>query len=284
MLLQEIKERMFAQEEPVVPSENPYLNDPSLYQGPSPLWTMFWDLMGFLYILFMIWMLVDCVRKDPDRFLWFWIIFIFQPAGAFIYFFVRWLPTNQFELPEFARPFLRQRRLNELETAAMQIGNPYQFVRWGDALKDAGIDQKSLEAYQQALAKEPDNLQALWGAAQVEMKLKQFESVKARCQKILDEEPEYKFGDVSLMYCKTVCELDASELAREELAKHTKRWRQPEALYMLADLQAEAGDHQAARKTLQGMLLDINGSPRGIARKFVRWKSKAKRMLKRLPR
>ena len=251
---------MFAQEEPVSPPQDPFLNDPTMYEGPSPLWSFLESGFAFLYLLFWVWMLVDCLRKDPDRFLWFWVILIFQPFGALIYFFLRWLPTNQFQLPEFARPLLRQRRLNELETAAMQIGNAYQFVRWGDALKDAGVFQKSLAAYQQALAKEPDNLQALWGAAQ------------------------NKFGDVSLMYCKTICELDTPEKAREQLVVHTKRWRQPEALYLLATLEAEAGDHQTARKTLQSMLLDINGSPRGIARKFVRWKSKAKRLLNKLPK
>ncbi|MCH9789452.1 MAG: hypothetical protein K0U82_01435, partial [Planctomycetes bacterium] len=86
------------------------------------------------------------------------------------------------------------------------------------------------------------------------------------------------------LFCKTLCELDTPENAREQLAKHTKRWRQPEALYILATLEVDAGDNQAARKTLQSMLLDINGSPRGIARKFVRWKSKARRLLKRLPK
>jgi len=188
-----------------------------------------------------------------------------------------------FSFLNFARPLFRQRRLNELETAALQIGNAYQFVRWGDALKEAGIYQKSLDAYQRALTKEPDNLQALWGAAQIEMKFKQFEIAQQRCQQILEADPEYKFGDVSLLYCKTICELDTPEQAREQLVIHTKRWRQPEALYMLARLEVEAGDHRAARTTLQGMLLDINGSPRGIARKFVRWKSKARRLLKRLP-
>lgn len=274
---------MFAQEEPLSPSQNPYLNDPGLYGAPSPVWNAIWYVFEILYFLFWIWMLVDCIRKDPDRFLWFWVIFIFQPLGAILYFFVRWLPTNHFQLPEFARPLFRQRRLNELETAALQIGNAYQFVRWGDALKEAGIHQKSLDAYQRALTKEPDNLQALWGAAQIEMKFKQFESAQHRCQQILEADPEYKFGDVSLLYCKTICEIDTPEKAREQLVIHTKRWRQPEALYMLAKLEVEAGDHRAARTTLQGMLLDINGSPRGIARKFVRWKSKARRLLKRLP-
>ena len=276
---------MFAQQEPVsTPPPDPFLNDPALPVGPSPFWGFLESLFGILYFLFWVWMLVDCLRKDPDRFLWFWVILVFQPFGAVIYFFLRWLPTNSFQLPEFARPLFRQRRLNELETAAMQIGNPYQFVRWGDALKDAGVLQKSLAAYKQALAKEPHNLQALWGAAQIEMKFKEFDKAQSRCQQILEADPEYKFGDVSLMFCKTVCELDSPETAREELARHAKRWRQPEALYMLATLEAEAGDHEAARKTLQGMLLDINGSPRGIARKFVRWKSKARRLLKRLPR
>lgn len=275
---------MFAQEEPAVPPSNPYLNDPYAYDAPSPVMGFIGDVFWFLYFLFWVWMLIDCIRKDPDRFLWFWVILIFQPFGALIYFFIRWLPTNQFQLPEFARPLFHQRRINELETAALQIGNAYQFVRWGDALKEAGIQQKSLDAYLQALKKEPDNLQALWGAAQIEMQLKKYESAKNRCHIILGVDPEYKFGDVSLLYCKTICKLDSPEEARTHLIKHTKRWRQPEAMFMLATLEAEAGDHQAARKTLQGMLLDINGSPRGIARKFVRWKSKARRLLKHLPK
>lgn len=275
---------MFAQEEPFHSPPSPYLDDPYSYSAPSPVMGIIWDIFWFLYIVFMVWMLVDCFRKDPDRFLWFWVILIFQPIGAFIYFFVRWLPSNQFQLPDFAKPFFHQRRLNELETAALQIGNAYQFVRWGDALKEAGIHQKSLDAYLQALKKEPENLQALWGAAQIEMHLKKYESAKDRCQKILDLDPEYKFGDVSLLHCKTICQLDSPDKARECLVKHTKRWRQPEAMFMLAELEAEAGDHQAARKTLQGMLLDINGSPRGIARKFVRWKSKARHLLRHLPK
>lgn len=275
---------ILAQDEPESPVQNPYLNDYDLYGAPSPVWGWIGDLFWFLYILFWVWMLVDCVRKDPDRFLWFWVILVIQPIGALIYFFVRWLPTNQVQLPEFARPFFRQRRLNELETAALQIGNAYQYVRWGDALKDAGIQQKSLDAYLEALKKEPENLQALWGAAQIEMQLKKIESAQSRCQKILEIDPEYKFGDVSLLFCKTMCELDTPENARSQLEKHTKRWRQPEALYLLATLEMEAGDNQAARKTLQSMLLDINGSPKGIARKFVRWKSKARRLLRQLPK
>lgn len=275
---------MFAQEELSAPPPNPYPNDPYTYNAPSPVMDFIGEAFGLLYMIFWIWMLVDCLRKDPDRFIWFWVILIFQPIGAFIYFFIRWLPSNQFQLPEFAKPFFHQRRLNELETAALQIGNAYQFVRWGDALKEAGIHQKSLDAYLQALKKEPDNLQALWGAAQIEMQLKKYESAQSRCQKILDVDPEYKFGDVSLLHCKTICKLDSPEKSREYLVKHTRRWRQPEAMFMLAELEAEASDHQAARKTLQGMLLDINGSPRGIARKFVRWKSKARRLLKHLPK
>ena len=91
-----------------------------------------------------------------------------------------------------------------LKRQRYKLGNAYQFVRWGDALKEAGIRQKSLDAYHEALKKEPDNLQALWGAAQIEMQIKKIEIAKSRCQKILDIDPEYKFGDVSLLFCKNI--------------------------------------------------------------------------------
>jgi hypothetical protein len=57
---------------------------------------LFVALLGLLGTLFWIWMLVDCVRKEPtegnDRIVWVLIIVLLHLLGAIVYFFVRKLP------------------------------------------------------------------------------------------------------------------------------------------------------------------------------------------------
>ena len=91
-------------------------------------------------------------------------------------------------------------------------------------------------------------------------------------------------GDVSLAYGKTLYELGNHDGAREHLEGHIQRWRHPGSLFLLATLEHEQKNHKQAREHLHAMLQDINSSPKAIARKFGIWKSKARKLLRKLPR
>lgn len=263
-------------------------NDIPLPYGAQP--EMPWYATGFywlsttVYVVFLIWMLVGCVRKDPYRLLWLWVMLFFQPFGAIVYFFARWLPNNDVRMPASLRRFARGSEINRLQAAALQIGNAHQFVQLGDVLREIGRFDRARDAYQSALEKEPDNPQALWGAALIDLKKNQFETANGRLEKLLQIDPQYKFGDVSLAYGKTLYRLQNVDEARERLEQHIKRWRHPEALYLLACIHSEQGDAPGARSHLEAMLLDIAGSPKAIARHQGFWKSKARRLLRKLPR
>ena len=53
--------------------------------------------LSLLYAGFTLWMLIECVRKDPDRYLWLCIILFVPGVGPIIYFFVRWLPQRNLQ-------------------------------------------------------------------------------------------------------------------------------------------------------------------------------------------
>jgi len=279
---------LFSQVDNPLPNEfDPSNFDPGEFNPDveSTLWIVsaFSSLMSFLYVVLLIWMIVECLRKDPDRYLWMFVMLVFQPFGPFIYFFVRWLPGNNIRLPKGIRRWERGKEIHRLESAALQIGNAHQFVQFGDVLRETGKHQKAGEAYSQALEKEPENCQALWGASLVDIEQKNFQAARNHLEKLLEIDPQYKFGDVSLAFGKTLYQLRETEEAYEHFQKYVKRWRHPEGLYLLATLQLERGDNLEARNTLQAMLMDINGSPRAIARKFGIWKSRARKLLKKLP-
>ena len=258
-----------------------------LEQTGLPWWVMWWGSISLLFwmlsSLFTLWMIIYCIRHDSERSTWLWILLVFPALGPVIYFFARWLPSSSMELPAFARRWTDGPKIRRLEVAAQQIGNPYQFVLWGDALRDVKQWPEARAAYLKALAKEPDNLLALWGAALSVSQLGEPLAARPHLEAILRIDPAYKFGDVSLLYGKTLHALRDREAELAHWRTHLKRWRQPEALSLLAELLIERGEFPEARQCLNTLIADIEITPRALARKVFFWKGRAKKLLRRIP-
>ncbi|HVJ68509.1 MAG TPA: tetratricopeptide repeat protein, partial [Caulifigura sp.] len=230
-----------------------------------------------------IWMAVSCLRNDPERHLWLWLIIFLPGVGPLIYFCARWLPSTRIEPPKAFRRYLRGGELKRLQIAAKQIGNAHQFVEWGEALRDSGQANAAHDAFEKALAKDGQNLQALWGAACVEYDRGDYTEARGKLERILRADPAYKFGDVSLLHCKTLNALGEVDAAREQLENHTRRWRHPEGLYLLATIYADQGKPAEARKQLEALIQDLDGAPRKIVRRQLFWRGRARKLLRKLP-
>jgi hypothetical protein len=242
-----------------------------------------WEPWLLLPLAFKIWMLVDCAQHEPDRAFWFWIVLL-VPLAEFAYFFIRWLPRGRVQSPAGVRRWTRGREISRLETAARQIGNAHQWVQLGEALRDVGRIDAAGRAYQQALARDPEDPQALWGAALVDLEHKEFARALERLGTLMAIDPGYKFGDVSLAYGKTLDRCRGAGEALHHMEQHVRRWRQPEALFVLAEIHARLGNVEEARSQLESLLLDFNGSPPAFVRKHSVWRSRGRRLLRKLPR
>lgn len=238
-------------------------------------------LLGFAYFVFWLWMLVHCILYEPDKFFWIWLLVIAWFPGAIIYAAIRYFPAKDFVGPRWLRRSFRSRELRRLEIATQQIGNAHQFVLYADALRELGLTNQARVAYAAALQKDSRLLPALWGAAQLAVVEKKPAEVRDFTQRVLDIDPQYKFGDVSLAYGRALEDLGETDAAREHFARHVRRWRHPEAVYRLATLYEAAGDRQAAREQAEALLRDLATCPPAIARKHGRWQSRARQLLKR---
>jgi hypothetical protein len=232
-----------------------------------------------------VWMLIHCARNDPDRNMWLWILFIGNVPAAFIYFLVRWLPQARFsDNSSILNRWKRGRQIPRLEAAARNIGNAHQFVELGDAYRETGKMDRAAECFQTALQKDSTSMPALWGAAQVQMQRHDFAAARAHLEQILTRDETYKFGDVSLAYCRTLVRLNEADAACARLEQHLKRWTHPEAYVLIAQILIDRGQHAAARKHLEGTLLDLQGGPAFFARQNRGWARLARRLLGKLPR
>ncbi len=256
---------------------------------PIPLWGLllsagiFW-VIGLLSTIFWIWMIVYCIRNDSERQTWLWILLFFPGVGPLIYFFARWVPSSSLTMPTFLKRWTDSGKIRRLEASARQIGNPYQFIEWGDALRDTRQWEPAAAAYRQALQKEPQNLPALWGLANCLISLGSFAEASDPLATIMSIDPAYKFGDVSLLYGRTLHALGERDAELAHWRMHMKRWRQPEAMYTLAQVLIERGENSEATQLLQSMIADIEITPRALARKVFFWKGRGKKLLKSIPK
>ena len=236
-------------------------------------------------LAFWIWMLVHCARHDPERNMWLWIVMIGNAPGAFIYFLVRWLPGARVSPGALlVSRWTRGRQIPRLEVAARNIGNAHQFFELGDAYRETGKTARAAECFKQALAKDPTHMPALWGAAQVELQLANLAAARQHLEQILARDETYKFGDVSLAYCRTLSRLNDTDAAFARLEQHLKRWTHPEAYVLIATILIDRGEPAAARDKLEATISDLRGGPAFFARQNRGWARKAKWMLARLPR
>ena len=248
------------------------------FLGPYGVWIVV-TLLGLFWLA----MLIHCYIWEPDRDFWFFTMLIIPPT-AIVYVFARVIFSRRQISSGLLKRFGRKREIEQKRIAAEQIGNPYQHIEYGEVLREHGRYADARTAYSHALQREPENLPALWGISLAEIELEEFVAAKSHLLSILESDFGYKFGDVSLAYGKCLYLMDETDEATEHLKQHIDRWRHPEAMYLLAVMHADQENYQAAREYLRAMFMDIDGSPKAIARRQNSWRRKGKKLLGRLPK
>ena len=140
----------------------------------------------------------------------------------------------------------------------------------------------ALAAYRQALAQEPDNTDALWGSAIIELECQNSEQALLLLQRLMKLRPDYKFGDASLAYGKALFDSGDFNLAQLHLESHLKQWSHPEAALLMAKLQTHQQNTPGACQVLETMITNVQGSPDFHYRKHRQHVVQGKRLLKTL--
>jgi tetratricopeptide (TPR) repeat protein len=236
-------------------------------------------LLGFG---FWVWMIYDCATHDPDRHTWMWILFFLNIVGAILYFFARARYRMNLGLPSYFNPWLMRRKLWTAEAAAVNIGKAHQYAELGDILYDARKFDKAQEAYRTALEKEPTHIKALWGMASLEVNQKSYSNAKTHLQSLLQEKPDFNYGDALLLYGQVLVELEELEAAQIQLSEHIRSWGNPPGYLLLAQVYEKQGDRTAARELLEKMMIKVKGSPPYYYKRNRQYIYKAEKMLKAL--
>ena len=244
---------------------------------------MLTGMLAFATAGFWMLMIFDCARNEPKGSSWLWLLIMLNFPGAIIYFISRKLPYLDLPVPTFFKRWTRSEALWNAEAGVTNIGKSHQYVVLGNVLVEMGNVNRALECYQQALAKEPGNTHALWGCATVEIDRQNFEVARSQLKELLDRDADYKRGEASLLYAKTLYQLSEWAAAKEYLELDLKMWGHSESFLLLAKITANIErDPVAAKKYLETMLARLKASPRYNYRKNQTLIRAAQKMLKTL--
>lgn len=242
-------------------------------------------MYNFIWVLttaFWILMIFDCAKNETDTRLWMWILILGNFAGAAVYFFLRYLPRLRVPLPRYFNRWTHQQELWNAEAAARNIGNDHQYVDLGNVLHKMGILDRAAEAYDRALEKNPANLQALWGAACVQVETNNYESGKQHLQAILKIDPDFKYGEASAALGHVLVSLQELDAAKAHLEQHVKRWSSPESRLIIAEIALQQNNVEEARNQLETMIINLRGGPQYHYRKHRHLVRKAESLLRNI--
>lgn len=240
------------------------------------------EVIALLTSGFWMLMIFDCVRNDPERNTWLWVLLFLNFPGAVIYLLVRRLPSMNIPTPSMFKRWTMREQLWNAEAGVRNIGKAHQYVTLGNVLLDIGENRRASEAFHQALAKEPDNIHAHWGIAAIAFKTKQYAIASQHLQTVLKHTPDYKCGEASLLYGKALFELNDWYSAKPHLEYDIKYWSHPESSLLLAQILIAEGQRPIARYCLETMIAKVKASPAYHYRRHMSVVRQANKLLKNL--
>jgi hypothetical protein len=213
-------------------------------------------IAGALGSIFWVWMLIILFANIP---------------GAIVYFIMRQPVAFNAVLPKFVLRITRGSEISRAELDAYNVQNAYNLSKLGDLYFEFGDIKKAVIAYNKALLLDPKDVASLWGAAQADIKNKDYEAAKNKLESLLKIVPEHRYGEASLAHARMLFETGGAASAKKQLIKYLEKWSDPEAKIMMARVLADEGGTAEAGKILEEALMDIKGAPKFYFNKKRKW-------------
>jgi hypothetical protein len=237
-------------------------------------------LIAVLGTAFTVWMAVEAVRRGQASG-WLWIILLFGPIGAGVYFFSEYA-GDLFRGPALQPHKVTATELRQAELDVRRLGNAATWTAYASALRGRSQPGKAVGAASQALEHQPANLEARYERALALVQLGCPSEARAELERVVAVERGFDSDNAlfALAHLQRGTGDDAAARATlEELASRSAR---PEILYECAAVQARLGDRAAAAENLHRIIAEAEGVPDYLQRSVRPWVRHAKRALHKL--
>lgn len=235
-----------------------------------------------VYVLisaFVIWMAVEAVRRgDASR--WLWIILVFGPMGAAVYFFSEYLGGGLV----LGRVTFRPRRvttvdLRQAEVEVRRLDNGPSWTEYASLLRARKDFGKAAEAASRAVERTPSALDARYELGLALLGATRYAEAAQALGAVVEKDRSFDTDDALFALAKA--QMGAADMAgaRASLEELATRRARPEILYDLATVQGLTGDRESARRALQRIVDEAELVPHYLQKNVKPWVKKARKGL-----
>ena len=229
---------------------------------------------------FTVLMAVDAVRRGRAA-SWLWILLVFNPLGAVVYFFSEYdggmLHWRGQHLRKVTKADLRH-----AEAEVHRLGNSANWLLYASALRARQQYPKAVEAAQNAVERDSRNLDAQYELAHALFDAGRPAEAAAPLELVLAKNRSFDGEQALFLLGRAQAAGGDSQAARATLEEVGSRSSRPEYLYELASLQGLAGDREPAARTLQRIIHEAELVPPYLQREVRPWVRKAQAGLRKL--
>ncbi len=236
--------------------------------------------IAVLGMAFTVWMAVEAVRRGHASG-WLWIILLFGPIGAAIYFYAEF-----FDQPS-GGPILQPRKvtaddLRSAEADVKRLGNASTWTAYASALRGRRQLPKAIDAARKALEHDPKSIEARYELGLGLEESGRHEEARDELVQVVDAEPTYDSNNALFALARTQQGSGQDEAARTSLETLASRSARPDVLFECAAVQARLGDRAAAAENLHRIIAEAEAVPDYLERNVRPWVRKAKQALQKL--
>ena len=236
--------------------------------------------IAILGMAFTVWMAVEAVRRGHASG-WLWIILIFGPIGAAIYFFAEY--SDQL----FRGPILQARKvtaadLRAAEADVKRLGNAATWTAYASALRGRRQLPKAIDAARKGLEHDPKSVEARYELGVGLEESGRHEEAREELVQVVEQDPTHDNDNALFALARAQQGSGKDEEARTSLETLVSRSARPEVLFECAAVQARLGDRAGAAENLHRIIAEAEAVPDYLERNVRPWVRKAKQALQKL--
>lgn len=226
-------------------------------------------------------MAVEAVRRGQAAG-WLWIILVFGPVGAAVYFFSEYVDSPLLSLRGSHGRKVTAADLRVAEAEVRRLDNAANWLAYASALRARKQYPRAVEAARKAVERDAASLDSQYELAQSLVAAGRLAEARAPLERVVEKSRSYDSETALFTLAKSLLaagDLAAAHAALQEVAGRSSR---PEFLYEHASVLGRLGQRDEAARVLQRIISEAELVPQYLKRDVRPWVARAKQGLRRL--
>ncbi len=235
--------------------------------------------LGWLFMAFNLWMLVDAFRREE----WMWVAFIilFPLLNGVLYYFMVYraapsLPSRGFELPGQHE----RERIAELEKQIHLLDKAHHHSELGDVYFQQGKFKPAEQCYLRALERDPSDIDTRAHLGQCLLHLGRAKEARDYLEDVCVENPRHDYGHSLMALAEARAALGDAPGAIAVWEQVVSQHSHARARVQLAELLAAQGQKDRACHLVEEVIAEDKHAPEYQRKQEQPWVARAKKLVK----